>query len=134
MEIEPRAINVEPIETQTIDETVPLLGGDNEAATAVNAAIRRRTVIILTTCLVTLELGLYLSAAPQTELFEQNICNVYYSSRSEDPTKLSGSTQQYDCKIEPVQTELAFLSAWLDTLGTIPSESWSSIVIAIQAN
>jgi len=122
MDVEPRAINPEPIETQAIDETVPLLGGDNGATTAANAAIRRRTVFILTTCLVTLEVGIFLSAAPQTELFERNICNAYYSSKSEDPTKLSGSMQEYDCKIEPVQTELAFLSAWLDTLGVIPGD------------
>jgi len=108
--IEPEA------EAQTIDETVPLLGSSKGVVPPVNKAMRRRVFIALLAMICVLDLGAVLGQSPSTQIFEEIICSNYYNAHSKDPSKVL-DTRNYNCKIEPVQSELAYLTGWMDTAG-----------------
>lgn len=89
------------------------------------------TLIILGTILFVLEAGNYISMAPQRAIFEQIVCDGYYvafnggKKRAADLSVLrGGGPDAIDerCKIEPVQSEVAFVSEWLDTFQMIPGK------------
>ncbi|KAL2829593.1 major facilitator superfamily domain-containing protein, partial [Aspergillus pseudoustus] len=89
------------------DENTPLL-----------ATPRRRTgrqahwiLFVLCTVIVTIDFAGYLSIAPQTQILEDIIC------RDLHPDAVVSSTT---CKDVDVQTELALLTGWKDTLDQLP--------------
>lgn len=47
-------------------------------------------------------------------IFEDLICDDYYSR------VMGGKSRDRDCKIEPVQSELAFINGWRNTLECLP--------------
>ncbi|KAK5996533.1 Efflux pump ustT [Cladobotryum mycophilum] len=51
--------------------------------------------------------------APRMVIFEDIICRNYYAAWQDDAS-------MSDCKIEPVQSELAQINAWKETFDTIP--------------
>ncbi len=53
--------------------------------------------------------------APRIVIFEEVICRQYYA-------KLQTGADGLDCKIEPIQSELALINGWKDTLSLIPGE------------
>jgi hypothetical protein len=74
--------------------------------------------------LLTINFGLYLSVAPQIEVFEQAICQRYQSAINDTalgPTIIR--VQDDICKSEPVQSELAVVLGWKDTFQNLPSMS-----------
>jgi len=112
-----------PIEAETIDETIPLLGGQGAGSSSINATVKRRTFLIIVACIVIIDLGSWGAVAPAAQILEGIICREYYEAGQDDPTKAMQLLSGYDCKIAPVQNELAFLTGWFDTIFTIPSES-----------
>lgn len=52
------------------------------------------------------DFGFYLTVPAQTRIFEEIICRQY--------------TAQGDCKIAPVQSELAAVNGWKDTFDALP--------------
>lgn len=52
--------------------------------------------------------------APRMVIFEDIICRNYYASLQD------GGGGTVDCKIEPVQSELALINGWKETFDTIP--------------
>jgi len=112
------------VEAQTIDETVPLLSSTKGVVPPVNTAIRRRVFIALLAMICVLDLGAVLGQSPATQIYEEIICWKYYSSPSKDPSK-AFNIIDYDCKVEPVQSELAYLTGWLDTVAM--TIGWSSM-------
>jgi len=111
-----------PIQAETIDETVPLLGGDDATPAEMNKSIKRRTFLITAAAIVIIDLAMWLGIAPQAQIFEDIICRQYYEHASSDPAKIVLPIASYDCKVPPVQNELAFVTGWQDTLFSIPSE------------
>jgi len=71
---------------------------------------------VLQLCALTLvfDFTQYSVYAPLTAVFEDIICNHYYSSAAP-------SLSQRDCKIFPVQSELALVKGYKDTFNQIPS-------------
>lgn len=107
---------VEPGEqAQTIDETVPLLSSSKGVDPPVNKALRRRVFIALLAMICILDLGAVLGASPATQIYEEIICWNHYNDISKNPSKMLDKVPR-DCKIEPVQSELAFLTGWMDTV------------------
>lgn len=111
-----------PIQAETIDETLPLLGGDDMSAAELNKSIKRRTFLITAAAIIIIDLAMWLGIAPQTQIFEDIICRQYYEHGPSDPTKILLPIAIYDCKAPPVQNELAFITGWMDTLYSLPSK------------
>ncbi|KAK5997620.1 Efflux pump ustT-like protein [Cladobotryum mycophilum] len=68
-------------------------------------------------CIITLlfDFTQYSVYAPLTAVFEEIICNHYYSSG------FNGLVLQRDCKVIPVQSELAIVKGYKDAFNQIPS-------------
>ncbi|KAH8588375.1 major facilitator superfamily domain-containing protein [Bisporella sp. PMI_857] len=105
-------------------ESSPLLPTSSREASPVRHAphplyIRVTTIICISIFLI--EIGDYLMRAPSMRMMEDIICSHYY--RSHDPTRYSLSIPipEADCKIPPVQAEVAFLRGWDVTLSSLPS-------------
>ncbi|KAF1952033.1 MFS general substrate transporter [Byssothecium circinans] len=62
-----------------------------------------------------LDTSSYLSVGPEVAIFEQVACREYYG-----PTFISDTMDESQCKIEPVQSEVAFVIAWNNALQTVP--------------
>ncbi|KAJ5720497.1 MFS general substrate transporter [Penicillium malachiteum] len=74
---------------------------------------QKLTVMIAACTLVlAMDFGFYLTAAPQTEVFENIICQNYMAALGEHADKTS--TEDI-CKSKPVQSELALVNGWKDT-------------------
>ncbi|BAE63096.1 unnamed protein product [Aspergillus oryzae RIB40] len=58
--------------------------------------------------------------APRLAIFEHIICKAYY-------TQVSGAagTGMGDCKVEPVQSELALINGWREMFDNIPGTSYT---------
>lgn len=111
-----------PIQVETIDETIPLLGGDDATPAEINKFIKRQTFLITAAAIVIIDLAMWLGIAPQAQIFEDIICRQYYEHAANDPTKILLPIASYDCKVPSVQNELAFITGWQDTLFSIPSK------------
>lgn len=107
------------------DETTPLLAGDiprTETSTEALRASKKLLILIATSTLILLaDFGFYLSAAPQTAIFERIICHSYYPDLNTTAiVGIDGETSTI-CKSEAVQSELALINGWKDTFDMIPS-------------
>lgn len=84
-----------------------------------------RTTLSATAILVILSIGSDISLAPATGILEQVVCNKYYG-RSRVPFHSSTDTVSIrDCKIVPVQSEMAYINAWKDAFELLPGK-WST--------
>ncbi|KAF2476025.1 MFS general substrate transporter [Lindgomyces ingoldianus] len=97
-----------------------LASNQNDAATRdVVRRVPRKNISRLTLCCLALffivEMFNFVTYAPLTVLFENVICDAYYSKRSS--TRSGG---YYDCKIEPIQGDLARLKGWKGFFDTLP--------------
>lgn len=90
---------------------------DVNYSSAASRYVRQLCVILLIVDFV-----MFSSYAPLTAVFEDIICNKYYSS------SIPSSLLQHDCKVAPVQSELAFVKGYKDTLSQIPSRLSCSIL------
>jgi hypothetical protein len=127
----------------TPSDRQPLLQGDQQQGcnhasteTPAPAGFTRNallTVVTVSAILFILEVGNYMSMAPQRAIFEQIVCEGYYfAANGETPAAdrnlLSGGDAIDErCKIEPVQSEVAFVNGWLDTFQMIPGRSFLSL-------
>lgn len=60
-----------------------------------------------------------ITIAPRLAIFEQIICKEHYTQVSGG----AGGTGMGDCKVEPVQSELALINGWRETFDNIPGTS-----------
>lgn len=108
------------------EETTPLLPtvvGTPETPTSKSETTHPRASYILSiVCimLVLVEFGGDLNVAPQNQIFESIICNDFYGHGARE-----GSLVHRDCKVEPIQRELALVNGWKDMFDHIPSMSTS---------
>lgn len=77
-------------------------------------AQRWRILLVGSVLVLLADFGFFLAIPPQTKIFEDILCNQYYASQSIPPFEA-------DCKIAPVQSELARINGWKDTFDALPS-------------
>ncbi|KAI9368149.1 hypothetical protein BJX61DRAFT_537483 [Aspergillus egyptiacus] len=111
-------------------EDVSLIGGDreprwsryphrpNKRYSPLHIAVAASLTFFIT------DIAVQITTAPRLAIFEQIICKRYYTQLSRD-----GGTGTADCKVEPVQSELALINGWRDTT-TAFSQVHAAILIA----
>lgn len=90
-----------------VPETRPLLSrGESTLSTRRN---RHQRLTLIGTCIQIMVtcFGLFLEMAPQTAIFQDIICNEYYKNGS-----TTVHMSEADCKIEPVQSQVALVNGW----------------------
>lgn len=66
------------------------------------------------------DFGAYLNIAPQTRIFEGIVCRNYYDKH--EPGRFApGEIPEDQCKIKPVQAEVAFVQGLMSSFEAIPS-------------
>lgn len=76
-----------------------------------------RVITLVCTLLLLLDIAGFLGMAPQMQIFEDIICQNYYTHQ---PSQIDTLPVNERCKIEPVQSELAIIQAWKDTFEHLP--------------
>lgn len=100
--------------TSATSEERPLLGpklGDDA-----DVAYRRRVVTTIFVLVILVDLAGFFQEAPQTKILENIICSRYYTA----------ATDEHDCTVGPVQSELATVTQMLNTFNRLPG-----LVVAI---
>ncbi|RAK73277.1 putative MFS multidrug transporter [Aspergillus fijiensis CBS 313.89] len=101
----------------THDERAPLLEANRVRPTSASRS-RKLTVMIAASILIlAVDFGFYLTAAPQTKIFEDIVCQNYLTTLGNpaDTVPTEGI-----CKSEPVQSELALVNGWKETSDVLP--------------
>ncbi|EEP77442.1 predicted protein [Uncinocarpus reesii 1704] len=119
------------------DDELPLLADaeprgsiENDAVTQIlpHSAYRKKTgrchptVFVLLAVILTfaVDFGSYLGIAPQTRIFEDIVCRNYYDKH--EPGRFPpGEIPEDQCKIRPVQAEVAFLQAIMSSFEAVPT-------------
>jgi len=68
--------------------------------------------------IVVYEMSLFLQFAPTTEIMESILCEAYYSQGSSVIVSTSIFTDE-ECKVAPIQTELALVLGWQPLFNSI---------------
>jgi hypothetical protein len=63
-----------------------------------------------------------LGEVPVTRLIEDNLCRRYYSSRLDDKM-LESDIDEGLCKIDAIQSQLAYLNGWLPMIEAVIGKS-----------
>ncbi|KAK0710408.1 major facilitator superfamily domain-containing protein [Apiosordaria backusii] len=104
------------------DEAAALLGSSATLTSTQDQDTRSHSIwpaiIATTSVVILLDIGRYLSLAPQTAILESIVCNQYYA-QNQPNTILEPRFNK--CKIEPVQSEVAIINGWKDVFGTLPA-------------
>lgn len=101
------------------DEAQPLLSRSPRSA----RSKKRLILIVCSIFILSADFGLFLSAPPQIQIFEQIICRKYQENLHQTANTTQNFLQQNPCKTEAVQGELAVLNAYKDTFDILPSKS-----------
>lgn len=118
---------------ETASDTTPLLSSrrtseDNSPApsTPGRATASKKWLLLasISVYILAIDLGYYLTAAPQMEIFQNIICRRTYSHI------YPGGADDDDglCKSEAVQRELAVVNGWMDTFTVLPGMSISKVL------
>jgi MFS family permease len=104
-----------------IGENTPLLSSGLADAEFPIPSKPSSTNFLLKVCalMVILDISGYLAIAPQTKIFQDIICADYYL-RSNGSTATALDISHYDCKIEPITSEVALINGWKDTFDQLP--------------
>jgi hypothetical protein len=73
-----------------------------------------RIIVAAAVVQLLLNCGSHISLAPQTAILQEIICEKYYQTHALDPDLLDR------CKVEPVQSEVAYIDGWRATFETLP--------------
>ena len=68
--------------------------------------------------IVIYEMSLFLQFAPTTEIMESIICEDYYKQKSSVMFR-PGDSEDEECKVAPIQTELALVLGWQPLFNSI---------------
>lgn len=82
-----------------------------------------RAVAIVIVCIFLLEVGDYMMRAPIMRILEDIVCRKYYAShpRSGTPRITLLAIPEDECKIAPVQAEMAMVWGWDEALSCLPA-------------
>ncbi|GKZ59631.1 hypothetical protein AnigIFM49718_005516 [Aspergillus niger] len=109
---------------ETPSETTSLLSGHNESPVQPKSVTRRAQRVLFLACLiaVTVDIGNYISVAPQLQIYELNICQRLHPEVFDNtPGRGLPSVSPSACKAADVQGELALLKGWMSTFDQLPS-------------
>lgn len=116
-------------DSSTVTEDTPLLDDDN--GTSQNHSIpplparnARRISIILAVVFFILSASSVVMVIPLTRLMENSICHRYYEGEIPAREPIDESL----CKVDEIQSELAFVNGILSTLEAVPSLSTHALV------
>ncbi|RAL15484.1 MFS general substrate transporter [Aspergillus homomorphus CBS 101889] len=101
----------------TQDENAPLLGTDQVPRTSASSSQKLAVMVTASMLILAMDFGFYLTAAPQTKIFEDIVCRNYMAALGNpaDAVPTEGV-----CKSEPVQSELALVNGWKETSDVLP--------------
>jgi len=96
---------------------------------------QRRVLAILSAIFIIVNFGAMMEDAPMTVIFQDIICKKYYKDAAKagnmtiTPAVPLVAVLPFDCKIEPVQTELAFIIGWKNTIEMIAGGCCSNGIV-----
>lgn len=101
----------------THDERAPLLEANRVRPTSASRSQKLTVMIAASILILAVDFGFYLTAAPQTKIFEDIVCQNYLTTLGNpaDTVPTDGI-----CKSEPVQSELALVNGWKETSDVLP--------------
>lgn len=105
-----------------LDELSPLLHPAAMETDAARHLVRRQytTIFLCALAVVFIDMGCFLTSAPQLRLFESIVCRDYYKGRGSGPVDPHGDIPEHLCKINAVQDEVAFLDGYQMLFDNIP--------------
>lgn len=106
-----------------LDELSPLLHRSASMDTQIARSHARRqyaTIFLCALAIVFVDMGCFLTSAPQIRLFESIICRHYYKLRDPGVIDRHGQVPERLCKINSVQDEIAFLDGYQMLFDNIP--------------
>lgn len=80
-----------------------------------------RVVVIIIVCIFLLELGDYMMRAPSMRVLEDIICRKFYESTTPFDFHVARPIPEDECKIGPVQAQVAMINGWDSALSCIPA-------------
>lgn len=107
--------------TSAEGEETPLLGPRGDSGDA-DAAYQRRVITTTFIMVILVDLAGFFLEAPQTKILEGIICSRHYTASAATAT----TTDEPDCTVGPVQSELATVTQMLNTFNRLPG-----LVVAI---
>ncbi|PWY64054.1 MFS general substrate transporter [Aspergillus heteromorphus CBS 117.55] len=110
-------IHGDDYEDEGDDENAPLLGTTQVLKPSSSRSQKLTVMIAASTLTLALDIGFYLTAAPQTKIFENIVCQNYLAGLGNPAGMIP---PEGICKSEPVQSELALVNGWKDTSEFLP--------------
>ncbi|USP74907.1 hypothetical protein yc1106_02181 [Curvularia clavata] len=77
-------------------------------------------VCLLFSIIALIDVGAYLADAPQTRLFEANLCYKYYLQEDPSVIRGDGTIPEELCKVDVVQQGLASIFGWQEMFNALP--------------
>ncbi|KAI0192750.1 MFS multidrug transporter [Xylaria flabelliformis] len=99
--------------TSLIQRSDEIRDGSDVCRQSSNARSAYAVTIAVSAVLMLANFSSVITMAPRLAIFEDVICTQFYADR----TDIAGAP---DCKIEPVQSEVAFINGWEKTLSLLP--------------
>jgi hypothetical protein len=81
-----------------------------------------RIIVSSAVIFLVISIASHIAIAPNTAILENIICRKYYAASDPSSTWSKKEASRDSCKIEPIQSEMAFINGWKDTFETIPGE------------
>ncbi|GLA33908.1 hypothetical protein AnigIFM63309_003931 [Aspergillus niger] len=94
---------------------------DDEEPTTTPHPHLTRVVVIIIICIFLLELGDYMMRAPFMRVLEDITCRKFYGSTTAFNSHVPRPIPEHECKVAPVQAEIAMIKAWDNALSCIPA-------------
>jgi len=96
---------------------------------------QRRVLAILSAIFIIVNFGAMMEDAPMTVIFQDILCKKYYKdaaragNTTDAPAVPLFAAVAFDCKVEPIQTELAFIIGWRNTIEMIAGGCCSNGIV-----
>jgi hypothetical protein len=104
----------EPDETTRLLDTAALAPSPKSRANHPSAL---RTILSTAAVLLILNIGSHIALVPQTVILQDIVCRNYYANVNSDLPIVPDVNR---CKVEPVQSEVAYINGWKDSLEVVP--------------
>ena len=112
------------MEAEQRDETTRLLGSAEQPPPATSPDERRtgywRVVLTVVAVNLILNIARCIAIAPDTFILMDIVCRQYYAPAGLDPGVSSVDDR---CKVEPVQSEVAYINSWREIVEFLPGTS-----------
>ncbi|KAM3497389.1 hypothetical protein MY10362_009260 [Beauveria mimosiformis] len=103
-----------PSDEESSPGAYPRRPGGGASLTVFKVTVAASVIILISDVVATVPM------TPRLVIFEDIICRNYYDAWGGGRGGGSGDSRMGDCKVEPVQAELAVINGWKETFDTIP--------------